>query len=88
MDIPTTAHFVAEEWIGVEDQVGAGFATELWAGAPPGSYAGLVSQVGCIPIMRTLYYNSTTNYQHATVFNVTLGIKDPSVFTPPAYCNQ
>ena len=36
MDIPTTAHFVAEEWIGVEDQVGAGFATELWVGTPPG----------------------------------------------------
>ena len=36
IDIPTTAHFVAEEWIGVEDQVGAGFATELWVGTPPG----------------------------------------------------
>ena len=29
MDIPPTAHFVAEEWIGVEGLVGAGFATEL-----------------------------------------------------------
>ena len=38
-------------------------ATYLFAG----TYAGLFSQVGCIPIMRTLYYNySTMYYQHAT----------------------
>jgi len=39
MDIPTTAHFVAEMWIGVEGLVGAGFSTELWAGTTPnGTY--------------------------------------------------
>ena len=36
IDIPPTAHFVAEEWIGVEGLVGAGFETELWVGTPPG----------------------------------------------------
>ena len=36
IDIPPTAKFVAEEWIGVKGLVGAGFATELWVGTPPG----------------------------------------------------
>ena len=36
IDIPATAHYVAEEWIGVEGLIGAGFETELWVGTPPG----------------------------------------------------
>lgn len=34
IDIPATAQFVAEEWIGVEGLVGAGLQTELWMGTP------------------------------------------------------
>ena len=32
IEVPADAHFIAEEYIGVEGLIGAGFQTELWAG--------------------------------------------------------
>ena len=35
-EVPATANYIAQVWIGVEDQVGAGIETELWVGTTPG----------------------------------------------------
>ena len=35
IEIPATAHFVAEMWIGVEGVLGAGFSTNLWVATTP-----------------------------------------------------
>ena len=35
-EVPATANYIAQVWIGVEGQVGAGIETELWVGTTPG----------------------------------------------------
>ena len=35
IEIPTSAHYLAELWIGVEGLIGSGFQTELWVGNTP-----------------------------------------------------
>ena len=35
IEVPAEAHFRGEEWVGVENLLGAGFLTELWVGSTP-----------------------------------------------------
>lgn len=36
IEVPATASYIAQLWIGVEGQLGAGLETELWMGTPSG----------------------------------------------------
>ena len=54
IEVPATAHFVEEVWIGVEGLVGAGLETELWVGTTPyGTYIHTHAPVvGCRQLCR------------------------------------
>ena len=36
IEVPATANYIAQVWIGVEGLVGGGIETELWVGTTPG----------------------------------------------------
>ena len=54
IEVPATAQYVDEVWIGVEGLVGAGLETELWAGTTPyGTYVHThATVVGCRQLCR------------------------------------
>ncbi|XP_066574956.1 ependymin [Amia ocellicauda] len=53
---------------------------------PCGTYYTLVSEFGCLPLS-DMYYD-THGLWITAFFNLISGIRDPSVFTPPSFCEK
>jgi hypothetical protein len=84
IEIPSTAHYRNDVYVGVEGQLGSSLRAQLWVGNTEtgARYAGLWTE-NCLPVLD--FYRSQTDWRHWNLFDVQNTV-DPAKFEKPSNC--
>ncbi|KAM9449794.1 ependymin-like isoform 5-T5 [Clarias gariepinus] len=90
LEIPPNFTFLAQMVLGSLSAPGEGVLVNSWAGETTknqGINVVTYTEFGCLPVA-FLFNAPTSDLVVYTFFNIILGIKDPSVFIPPPFCDN
>ncbi|XP_067877577.1 mammalian ependymin-related protein 1-like [Heterodontus francisci] len=88
IEIPRNATFIAQMYIGGSSSPNEGVLANVWNGdLDTGSYILTFTEYGCLPLFE-VHYNNETGWSSEVFLNLTKGISDPTVFTPPPECSH
>ncbi|XP_067877573.1 ependymin-like isoform X1 [Heterodontus francisci] len=87
IEIPRNATFTAQMYIGGSSSPKEGVLANVWNGdIDAGHYFLTFTEYGCLPVSEVFY--SKTGWISISFLNLTKGISDPTVFTPPPECSH
>ncbi|KAM9450025.1 ependymin-like [Clarias gariepinus] len=90
MKIPCNSTLLGQVVLGSLSAPGEGLLVNSWAGEIPqvqGQYVMTFTEFGCLPVT-VLYNMPKTGWVVTNFFNIVRGIKNPSVFIPPLFCQN
>ncbi|XP_053475662.1 ependymin-like 1 [Ictalurus furcatus] len=90
MKIPCNATLLGQVVLGSLSAPGEGLLVNSWSGETPkekSQYFLTFTEFGCLPVS-VLFNMPKTGWVVTNFFNIIRGIKDPSVFIPPPFCNN
>ncbi|XP_059811397.1 ependymin-like [Hypanus sabinus] len=85
--VPKDATFIGQVYIGSVDIPKAGVRTNVWSGAEDNvKYMMTFTDVKCLPQFRAKFQED--HWFSESFTDLVLGIRDPTVFTPPPECDD
>ncbi|KAG5853228.1 hypothetical protein ANANG_G00070860 [Anguilla anguilla] len=88
MEVPRDATLMGQVVVGTASAFGQGLLVNTWVGHDAeknGTYMAVFTGIGCLPVS-AMYHKEETGWTMLSFFNILLGIDDPQVFFPPAFC--
>ncbi|MCI3311122.1 hypothetical protein MP969_26075, partial [Escherichia coli] len=87
--VPPFAHYDGQGNVGPVNIANEHVTVILFSGEDPqkNPFFGAVSSPDCVPISSGFFSNAT-GFIHTTFFDISIGIADPSVFSPPPECRR
>jgi hypothetical protein len=83
IEVPSTAYYRGQSFVGVEGAVGSGLLANIWVGnIDNGRYAGLWTE-NCLPILD--FYRSESDWRHWNLYDVQ-NVVDANMFNVPSQC--
>ncbi|XP_060773064.1 ependymin-like 1 [Neoarius graeffei] len=87
MKIPYNSTLIGQFVIGSLSAPGEGLLVNSWAGENQGQYMLTFTEFGCLPVS-ALFNRPKPGWIVTNFFNIIRGIKNPSVFIPPPFCQS
>ncbi|XP_034532434.1 ependymin-like [Notolabrus celidotus] len=90
LQIPKNSTLLAQVVLGSSSGPGQGVLVNTWAGEMQlkrgrAKYMSTVTEFGCVPVS-TLFHTDRTGWIVTSFFNNVIGITDPQILIPPAFC--